>query len=120
MPLLTLDYTLINLTAEGEWVKVKSHLTRRDRNHIQGQAIDMRLEIDPETQQPKFPSGVDIDTGKILNSLDFSIIERAVIAWSFDEPITLENLERLSDEDIDLLKETLGAMYERKSEAVKN
>lgn len=120
MPLLPLDYTLINLTTPGEWVKVKSHLTRRDRNHIQGAAIDMHIEIDPVTREPVIPDGVDISTGKLLDSLDFSILERAVVAWSYDEPYTKEGLERLADKDIDLLKERLGEMYARKDDETKN
>lgn len=120
MPLLTLDYQLVNLTTEGEWVKVKCHLTRRDRNHIKAAAINLRVDIDPVTQQPVMPEGVDVDTAAMLNSLDFAILERAIVGWSYDEPVTPGTIERMQDEDIDLLKDFLGKLYEPKSAEAKN
>lgn len=126
MALLTLDYTVVNLTiceecsAEGAWVKVKKHLTRRDRNAIRGAVMAMRVEIDGETGAASMPSGVDIDGGKMLDALDFSVLERAIVGWSFEDECTLENMERMHDDDINQLKEVLSTMYEVKDASTKN
>lgn len=126
MALLSLDYTVINLirctecSEEKAWVKVKQHLTRKDKNAIKGAVIEMRVDINSETGEASMPQGLGIDTSRVLDSLDFSVIERAIIAWSFDEPVTPENIERLHDADIEQLKEQLGEMYQAKDAEAKN
>lgn len=126
MALLSLDYTVINLirctecSEEKAWVKVKEHLTRRDKNAIKGAVIEMRVDINAETNEVQMPSGIGIDTARALNALDFAILERGIVGWSFEEPVTLANIERLHDADIEQLKEQLGAMYEAKDDETKN
>lgn len=117
----------IDLPVSGEWVDVKAQLSREDRNYIRGAAMRMNMEIDTATRQAKFGNvavetdangnltaktlPVSVDLGDVLNSLDFLTMERAIVAWSFDVPVTKENIRLLDDESIDYIKEQLNRLY---------
>ena len=124
MALLSLDYKVINLTrceecsAEGAWVKVKSNLSRRDKNHVKGAVIALDVAIGDDGQ-PIMPESIGVDSARVLNSLDFTILQRALVAWSYADALSEANIERMHDEDIDELKDVLGALYATKDDEEK-
>lgn len=111
MPLLGKETVTIPLTVEGEWVRVKRYLTRSDRNHIRGMAIDLRLVIDGDGNA-SLPDGLGLSSGDVLDSLDFGVLERAIVEWCFPEPVTPETIRMLTEADVDLLKAECGRLYD--------
>jgi hypothetical protein len=62
---------------DGQWVDVKAELTQADQDYIMGQMAQA--------------AGNEIQ----LRLGQLPLLERSIVAWSFPEPVTKENISRL-------------------------
>lgn len=67
---------------DKNWVDVKAELTQEDQDYILDQMAS--ASYDGKTQ-----ASISIGKGRL------ALLERTIIAWSFPEPVTRENISRL-------------------------
>ena len=77
------EVTRVNLD-DGQWVDVKSEFTQSDLDFISQSQIKIR-EINQSTKKAE----VDFTFGEM------AMLSRGVKAWSFELPVTPENISRL-------------------------
>lgn len=101
MPLRPADTVTerIELTTPGDWVEVKTVLSRSDRLRA-FELSRYRDSIDGEL------SG-EVD----LEKASFGLLEVGVVAWSFDEPVRGDTLRRLADEDFDIIRARVDELW---------
>lgn len=105
MPLIksSSDLVRIDLPAEGEWVDVKATLGRNDQRAIARGMLRGR--------KPGDMQGLDeFDAGDLFDAA-FVAMEVVIKAWSFEEPITPENIRSLDDDSVAVINERLGELY---------
>lgn len=103
----------ISLPVDGEWVDVKEVLSRGDEV-----AIQKRL-----ASGSKFKAGqqdLEFDAGEALERVHFATLEVVILGWSFDDPVTPENIRLLDSASARVIEERLDELYERRTEAEKN
>lgn len=98
------DLVRIDLPADGEWVEVKARLSRGDEMAIQ-RAIVGDIAIVPGG------SVGTVNAAAYIEAAEFAVIDVAVRRWSFEEPVTPENVRRLDGESIAALKVALDELY---------
>lgn len=98
------DLVRIDLPADGEWVEVKARLSRGDEMAIQ-RAIVGDIAIVPGGNVGA------VNAAQYLEAAEFAVIDAAVRRWSFDEPVTRENIRQLDSASIDALKAALDELY---------
>lgn len=99
------DLVQINLPTEGEWVKVKRQLSGGDRSAVK-RGLFAGAKMDFATEAIG-----DIDAAQAMDVSDWLTLERTVKEWSFDAPVTPENLRRMDIESLDDLIEQLNELY---------
>ena len=115
MPLL-LNVALerVELTTPGEWVDLKSRLSKGDQARIQAAAFKVQAAIS------RMGSG-DMDVALDYEATVFAGLEVGIAAWSFEEPVTPANIRALSPEDYALItKRSDGLWKPRKDDEAKN
>ena len=65
---------------DGNWVAVKEELTQEDQDYLLNAMAQTKGGMNPE---------ITFSLGRL------ALLERAVIAWSFSQPVNRENLSRL-------------------------
>lgn len=100
------DVERINLTTPGEWVDVKRRLSKGDRVRLTGAAMSMQLRVQGRDIEGEQTFGADA-----LDAITFRGLELGVKAWSFDVPVTLENIRKLDEADYDLLSEECNRLW---------
>lgn len=105
MPLLlNVPIERIPLTGPGEWVDVKTRLSRGDRARIQGASFRVMA----ADAAPSFELNYEATV--------FAGLEVGLVAWSFAEPVTPENIRALSEEDYDLITQRVNELWEPRSD----
>ena len=112
MPLINgSEVVRIDLPATGEWVEVKAKWSQGDQMAVNSQMLKgSRLSAD---------SNVDLDMAQAYESAEVAAIERAIVAWSFGEPVTPENIRLLDLDSWDCIKDRLNELYARRSDEKK-
>lgn len=104
MPLIREDDVVrIDLPAEGEWVEVKARLSRGDSI-----AIQQALYAGQRSTGGRVP---DVDFVQALDVAEFATLERAIRAWSFEEPVSPANIRALDEASVDAIKARLNELY---------
>lgn len=103
MPLLNKPELIrIPLPAEGEWVDVKDRLSAGDFAHVQKAAVK-NAKINGDY--------FEINAADAIDSATFSVMEVAIVKWSFNEPVTADNLRALDQDSVDCIRERLNEIY---------
>lgn len=112
MPLIKNVPTVrIDLSTPGEWVEVKSALSKGDQTRAR--VPSFRLEVSRDSQ--------NIDAAQALDAITFAALEVGIVSWSFDEKVTAENIRALSVEDYDIITERCNELWSpRSDDEVKN
>lgn len=115
MPLIREDDVVrIDLPA-GEWVDVKRQLSKGDRTRITAAAIRMRVAIGSGDV-----AGEQTFDEATYDAVTFRALEIALRRWSFDDPITPENIRRLDEASYDRIAEETKRLWEPLPEPEKN
>lgn len=105
MPLLlNVPTERVELTTPGEWVDVKTRLSKGEQARIQGSAF----RVMGSTGEPSFELNYE--------STVFAGLEVGIVGWSFAEPVTPENIRALSEEDYDLITQRVNELWEPRSD----
>lgn len=115
MPLITDPGVVrIDLPAAGEWVEVKAVLSRGDEV-----AIQKRLMAGTKFKAQNIDD-MEFDAGALMERVQFATLEVALVAWSFDAPVTPENIRLLDSASARLIEERMDELYETRTEDEKN
>lgn len=98
------DLVRIEIPADGEWVDVKRRLSRGDevavqRSIVGGTTVEMGKTLPP------------LEAGRYLEAAEFAVLDVAIVAWSFDEPVTSKYIRQLDGASVDAIKERLNELY---------
>ncbi len=105
MPLVTVETVRVDLSTPGEWVDVKRALSKGDATHIEGAAFKLRASM-VGGGSPEVDAALDYEASV------FAGLEVGIVAWSFPEPVTPENIRRLSVEDYDLISARVNELWQ--------
>lgn len=97
----------IDLPAPGEWVRVKPTWGPRDeklmrRNALYGQTVDLSA-IDEMTRK--------LEAGPFSTYAPYARMVVAIVEWSFDAEITMEEIIGLDDASRDCITAELDRLY---------
>lgn len=115
MPLLSSRSTpgiRIDLPVEGEWVILKSAMSRGDEVAITKAALK-------SAQIKRGPDGditTEIDAAEAVESAEFAAIEILVREWSFPEPINAANIRDLDPVSIRVIKDAIERMTVKRTD----
>lgn len=129
--------TRVELSTPGEWVDIKTRLSRGDQLELQSRlmaGIKLRNEVEAMKGLPDLDtlgsaeaaarlvdlSGIDLN--KAIADIEFAKFEVGVIDWSFAhgaEPVelTAENIRELDEVDVEIISAKMAEMYERSDDA---
>jgi hypothetical protein len=102
----------LQLSTFGEWVQLKRRLSRGDEIAVQGVAMRfMRMrgklsEISADNLDTE-----DVDIAATVEATEFIMLERAIVAWSYDEPVTPESIRDLDPADVVIIKTKCDELY---------
>lgn len=96
------DLVRIDLPAAGEWVEVKRALGRNDQREMA-----RRMLIGRRVEEVDFDN---IDAAMAFDA-SFLTIELAIVKWSFEDPVTPENVRSLDDDSLRVIRERLNELY---------
>jgi hypothetical protein len=100
----------------GEWVEVRKHMTNGDRAAVNSRAIIIRAEMGLDGTSSGLRSAqMNLDVG----AWGLALLERMVVAWSDPEPVTPENVSRLSEATADYIREEIDRLNPARTEAEK-
>ena len=109
MPLILKPETVrVPLSCPGEWVEIKSRLSKGDATKISAASFKLRAAIRDNAES--------YDVGLDYEASVFAGLEVGVVAWSFPEPLTPENLRGLSEEDYEIISRRANELWERRSD----
>lgn len=113
MPLLLRPPTeRVQLLTPGEWVEVKTRLSKGDMTRIESAAFRLRVSV-AERQE----ANADVD----YDATVFTGLEVGIVAWSFPEPVTPANIRALDPDDYDILAARVNELWSaRKDDDRKN
>lgn len=99
------DLVRIDLPAPGEWVEVKRVLGRDDERAISARLLRGQMVTRPGEPMEAFDAGV------LYENAIFSTFAVAIKRWSFDEPVTLENIRALDDASVQAISDWMKVHY---------
>lgn len=105
----------IDLPHNGAWVEVKAHRSTYDRKAYNETLF---ASVDPamlrQVKGDELPPGFSITAILAANQV---LLERAIVAWSWDDPVTVENVrEWLDDDSADIIIDRLKVLYASRTE----
>jgi len=103
----------IELSTPGEWVDVKARLSQGDVAAIQNAAFRFRARVQQVGAQGANP---DVDVDIDVEATTFIGLERGIVAWSFAEPVTPDNIRDLDTADYEILTERTNALWQPRSD----
>ena len=103
----------IELSTPGEWVDVKARLSQGDAAAIQNAAFRFRAGVHRVAGAELAP---DVDVDIDVEATTFIGLERGIVAWSFPEPVTPENIRDLDTADYAILAERTTALWDNRSD----
>lgn len=112
MPLIrtsNTDLVRIDLPAAGEWVEVKRALGKDDERAVQARLLSGNR-VDP-AKLAAIAADVTLDMGALVDAANFATLEVAIKRWSFEEPVTPENIRALDDDSLEVIKQRLNELY---------
>jgi len=113
MPLLSNKYIseddleTIQLPVVGEWVRVKRRLSRGDEVALQTQLLEFAV-FGSDSELPVVP---DEKRGPAFEAMEFSMLEKAIVGWSFDAQVDAENIRALDPDSVAAIKDKLSELY---------
>jgi hypothetical protein len=115
MPLLTnIETVRIDLPTPGEWVDVKSALTKGEQKRIEAAALGLNIRMHGGMSAQ---ADVDISiTEAVVDALAFRGLELGIVAWSFPEPVTAENIRLLDGASFDQLVTECNKIWQVRTE----
>lgn len=113
MPLLLRPPTeRVQLSTPGDWVEVKTRLSKGDMTRMESAAFRLRVAV-TERQE----ANADIDYEATI----FTGLEVGIVAWSFPEPVTPANIRALDPDDYDIIAARINELWSaRKDDDRKN
>lgn len=117
------ERTRVDLPAPGEWVEVKRHPSVGDKKAIQGMALAFTLRVNKQqidavrrAEAAKVAAelldGVDLPVdADLFDRMAFARLERAIVAWSFEEPVTPESIRELDEASYDAIVAALDRLW---------
>lgn len=111
MPLLlNVPTERVELTTPGEWVDVKTRLSKGDESKIRAAAFRVQASMQAGSRD------TNVDVGLDYEATVFAGLEVGLVAWSFAEPVTPENIRALSEEDYDLITQRVNELWEPRTD----
>ncbi|MGI8423586.1 MAG: hypothetical protein ACR2NO_05665 [Chloroflexota bacterium] len=112
MPLLlNVQSVRVDLPEEGEWVDVKSRLSKGDETRIQAAAITLQAAVSKASANDPH-IGLTIE----LEAATFAGLEVGIVAWSFPQPVTPENIRALDSESYTVISERVNELWAGRSD----
>lgn len=124
MPLLGRGETVrVALPAAGEWVEVKARPSVGDVKAIESTAKAFRLRVSGEQVAAVRAAATEEEAAAALKGMElpldpemfermaFVVLERAIVAWSFAEPVTPENIRQLDEASYDAIRASLDRLW---------
>lgn len=112
MPLIrtsNTDLVRIELPAADEWVEVKRALGKDDERTVQFRLLSGN-QVDP-ARLKAIAADPKLDMGALVDAATFATLEVAIKRWSFEEPVTPENIRALDDDSLEVIKQRLNELY---------
>jgi hypothetical protein len=115
MPLLTSVETVrIDLPAPGEWVDLKSQLSKGEQKKIEAAALGLNIRMHGGMAAQ---SDVDVTiTEAVVDALAFRALELGIVAWSFSQPVTPENIRLIDGESFDVIVNRCNEIWKVRTE----
>lgn len=114
------DLVQVDLTTEGEWVKIKRKLSVGDRARLRAQSMaGMRATMNMKENgsgvyKPGDMEMLPMELSEVTERAEFSALEMCLKEWSFTfphgepVPVTPENIRRLDPDDVSLIKDRIN------------
>lgn len=113
MPLTRSDDVLkVELSTPGEWAELRRRISAGEERRIAAAAVASQRLLDG--------TAAVADMEQIMLHLAFVGLEIGVVRWSFEEPVTPENLRRLDPTDFDVLSERCNELWKPREAEEKN
>ena len=113
-----MDPDVIRVEIPGGWWDVKAFLSRADRkkvNRLERTWVKTRDDLSPAeiAKDPRAalmfdPANADID------ARDDLLLELGTVGWSFEQPFSLEAVDKLDDEIVDKVLAKMTELYLKK------
>lgn len=105
MPLLYHPTVKLDLPTSGEWVELKSVLSRGDEEKRKARLASAA------TVGPDGKVGAVIDSGVIYEVAVSYTMELAIVSWSFEVPVSADAIGHLDDASFDAIKDKCEELY---------
>lgn len=104
---------------DGEWVEVKSGISKADRNYCLKRAMKAKTIWRPGEDERGIESELD------FTEFNLALLERMIVAWSYTDkqgkPVPVKgNIERLDEATFDFIVAKIDAMSAPRTEDEKN
>ena len=111
MPLISdTDLETIELPAEGEWVKIKTHLSRGDEVAVQRAVLrGARAPVSAATTEANFAGSIDVEAA--YDAGEVALLEIVIKEWSFDVPVNPRNIRTLDPASVEAIEVACDAQY---------
>lgn len=99
----------VELTTQGEWVDLKSRLSKGDQARIQAAAFKVQIAM---TAMRAGDGDISLD----YEASVFAGLEVGIIGWSFAEPLTPANIRGLDPDDYALISARANELWQPRSD----
>ena len=105
----------VELTTPGEWVDLKRRQSKGDQVRVQAAGLRMQMSQNGDI------TGVNIEATaeEVMESVTFLALEIGIVAWSFPEALTRENIRLLDPDDYALIVKAADELWSPRSDAEK-
>src|SRR3990172_6259750 len=102
----------VELTTPGEWVDLKRRQSKGDQVRVQ--AAGLRLQM---SQNGDITGGnIEATAQEVMESVTFLALEIGIVAWSFPEALTKENIRLLDPDDYALIVKAADELWAPRSD----
>jgi hypothetical protein len=102
--------------SDGAWVDMRTRLGVGDQKRIKFAAVLAINSMNATVQGTGEGATIAIGEGSrfdpdVLAYAEFAALDIGIVAWSFDEPVTPENIRLLDEEDFDTIKAATNTLW---------
>lgn len=111
MPLVHATTERVPLSTPGEWIDLKTRLSKGDTTRIEAAAFKLQM-----ARGSLAGGDVDVDLTLDYEAMTFIGLEVGITAWSFEEPVTPQNIRALAPEDYEIITERANELWQPRGE----
>lgn len=105
-----------------DWIDIKAHLTYGDRSYAQEQAMKSGLEIQLQAtgnRNEKRQAAREMTAHMSPGAFNMALLERAIVAWSDERPVSREHIAELPEDVVAELLERIDSLSAQRTEEEK-